>query len=117
MRSLKVEEITTLTPVEEVALKELVLLCDKTFNLKKVILYGSKARGDYEKGSDVDVLVFVGEEMGSVLRSKMSDVCFDVNYKYGSDLSCIIRNEKSFYEEGFVSLITEAKREGILIEY
>lgn len=117
MQTAKVEDLTTLSDNEEAALIELISLCKEELDLQKIILYGSKARGDYTLDSDVDILVFVGEPLDSSLRSKMSDIAFEVNYKYNSNLSCIVRNLESFYESGFVSLITEAKREGVLLEY
>lgn len=116
MYSTSPENITTLTDVEIVAVKELLESCKRTFDVKKIILYGSKARGDYTSDSDVDILVFVGEDFSSDLRIKMSDVSFDINYKYDTQLSCMIRNESSLNESDGVTVITEAKREGILLE-
>jgi len=39
--------------------KRFLNLIIKKFNLKKIIIFGSFARGDYHKGSDLD-LVIVG---------------------------------------------------------
>jgi predicted nucleotidyltransferase len=43
----------------------------KNPKIKKVIIYGSRARGDYRKGSDID-LVLLGQELAinDVLRSE-----------------------------------------------
>lgn len=49
--------------------------------LKKVVLYGSYARGDYDEESDIDVMIFVDmspEEL-SKYRKKITHFCSDLN--------------------------------------
>ena len=47
-----------------------------------LILYGSYARGDYEFGSDVDVLLVVRENLTSFEKDRISDISSDLNLKY-----------------------------------
>jgi len=58
-RNTKPTYMDHLTEKEKQALKELVDELKKLYgdNLSHVILYGSKARGDANSGSDIDVLV------------------------------------------------------------
>ena len=54
-------------------------------DLKKVIVYGSYARGDYREGSDVDVMVLTSltDEVIKPVEYKLYDVAFDFLMEYG----------------------------------
>ena len=41
--------------------------------LKKVVVYGSYARGDYQKNSDVDIRIFSPEILGSCYNNIITD--------------------------------------------
>ena len=63
--------------------KQFINLIIKKFNLKKVIIFGSFARGDYHKGSDLD-LIIVGEfkerfidRIGKIIELNESDLEID----------------------------------------
>lgn len=47
------------TGIKETVLKEICSLAEK-YNIEKVILFGSRARGDYRRASDIDLAVFGG---------------------------------------------------------
>lgn len=47
------------TGIKEQVLKEIIDLARK-HDLKKVILFGSRARGDYHRASDIDLAVYGG---------------------------------------------------------
>jgi len=53
-------------------------------NLMQVVLFGSYARGDFQRGSDVDILVVADfdEAYRSVFRKKVSDIAFDIGLAY-----------------------------------
>lgn len=67
-------------------------------DLSKIIVYGSYARGDYEKDSDVDVMILVksSEEVIRKYRDQVSDCAFEYLIKYGIDISPVIKNEEHF---------------------
>jgi predicted nucleotidyltransferase len=73
------------------------LLGDK---LDAVILFGSYARGDYEDGSDVDVMVLVHtpQEQLAPLRSKMRDIAFELEWKYQLLLSTVLESAEIVYK-------------------
>lgn len=48
------------TGIRAVVMEEIVGLA-KTYNLDKVILFGSRARGDYKSRSDIDLAVSGGD--------------------------------------------------------
>lgn len=69
-------------------------------HLKKVILYGSYARGDYTTKSDVDVMILVDTDgVGNKnLRNKLSDATFAVNFENDVLIMPIVQNE-AFFEK------------------
>ena len=46
--------------IQDIVIKEIIELAKK-FNLNKVILFGSRARGDYKSKSDIDLAVTGGD--------------------------------------------------------
>jgi predicted nucleotidyltransferase len=73
-----------LKDIEEWALKEFRKRALSEFgdNVSSIHLYGSKARGDFHKESDLDVVVRV--KMGDYkLRDRLADIASDVLLEYG----------------------------------
>ena len=56
--------------------------------LKEVILFGSCARGDYEEGSDVDVMILVDvpKDQVSIEDAKIDPVIHNLDRKYDYEL-------------------------------
>jgi predicted nucleotidyltransferase len=100
MNTLAANKIPTLTDREQKSISKLKEQLSQTFHLRSLILFGSKARGDYEEWSDVDVLVLVDEEKNWNNREKLSDITFDVNLEYDTQLTCILENAKNWEAEG-----------------
>jgi len=67
-------------------------------SLKKVILYGSYARGDYNENSDIDIMVLttLTDEEIRQIKTTIYDVAFDFQMEYGVDISVILKNEDHF---------------------
>lgn len=65
--------------------------------LKKVILYGSYARGDYNKKSDVDIMILTDLSFEEIeeYRDKISDAAFEIELKTGIILSPVVKNIES----------------------
>ena len=62
--------------------------------LKKVILYGSYARGDYNKQSDVDIMILTDLSFEEIeeYRDRISDIAYDIELDTGIMLSPVIKN-------------------------
>ena len=54
------------TGIEEQVIKEIILLAEK-YGIAKVLLFGSRARGDYHRASDIDLAVYGGDVTGFAL--------------------------------------------------
>lgn len=51
------------TGISEEVIKEIIALAEK-YAITKVILFGSRARGDYYRASDIDLAVYGGDVTG-----------------------------------------------------
>lgn len=54
--------------------------------VEKVVLYGSRAKGNYQTGSDIDLTLY-GENLSNRLCSSISDALDDLLLPYSIDLS------------------------------
>lgn len=75
------------------------------YKLKKVILFGSRARGDYKRVSDIDIAVSGGDVNGLIIaidEETSTLLEYDVVNLDGSvqeELRTVIRKEGVLYEE------------------
>lgn len=67
-------------------------------HMVKLILYGSYARGDFNQDSDIDIMILVNDEEASLFdyENRVSDITYDFNIKYGTDIMPIIKNVDQF---------------------
>lgn len=67
-------------------------------HLKQVILYGSYARGDFGKDSDVDIMLLVDlpEEKINLFSDELSELGFDYNITYDIWFMPVVRNIEHF---------------------
>lgn len=85
------------------SLKTEIIELAKKHNIEKVILFGSRARGDYSKVSDVDIAVIGGD----IVRFSI-DVDEETNTLLQFD---VVNLDKSVQKE----LLESIEREGIII--
>ena len=72
--SLKVNEKNALQ-----ALKEMV---QRRFSDAEIILYGSKARGDSDEESDIDLLVLLDSSVTTMLEDEVFRISYEIELKY-----------------------------------
>lgn len=106
----------TLTSIEKKALEDFKakLLKQLKEKLLAVKLFGSKARGDSKKNSDIDVLVLV-KEKSQEIEDKIFDIATQILLKHGIDLSIKIFSGEEF-QKGLkleIPLYIRADKEGI----
>ena len=86
--------------------------------LKKVILYGSYARGDYNKHSDVDIMILTDLSFEEIenYRDKISDIAYDIELKTGIILSPVIKNiEKYNSKVNYIPFYKNVEKEGVVL--
>ncbi|ODS31042.1 MAG: nucleotidyltransferase [Candidatus Scalindua rubra] len=88
---------STLTIDEKKALKELKdclneLLSDRIVGL---ILYGSRARGDYDNKSDIDVAIII-RGLTRELKNQVFETIADIELKYLTPLSTLVISEEHY---------------------
>ena len=70
-------------------------------SLRNIILFGSYARGDYDKESDIDIMVLADipdEEELRTLDYQMNDISSDISLD-NNIMVCIMLNNKTLFEE------------------
>ena len=94
------ERLSHLTPNELEALESLVNRLGQRYgdDLQRLVLFGSKARGDFDEESDLDVLVVVRMSEGDYWQhwNKIIDLTYDLELKYNVVFSLLIKNEPEY---------------------
>jgi predicted nucleotidyltransferase len=77
--------------------KEFVKIVRKKLNnrLKKIMLFGSYARGDYTEHSDYDILVVV-DKREKFVQDVILDACVEIMDNYYELIGCIVCDEKEW---------------------
>ena len=81
--------------------------------LVQMILFGSQARGDAERGSDIDVLVMLRGEVSPCdeIARTIEDVA-DVSLHHNEVVSCVFVSQEQFERERS-PLLLSIRREGL----
>lgn len=83
--------------------------------LKEIILFGSYARGDYEKGSDIDLLMLLdGVADPAAERERYFPAICNLSLKYDTVVSVVPMNYET-YHTAKTPLILNTRKEGIRI--
>ena len=64
------------------------------YHIKKVILFGSYARGDFKRDSDIDIMVLVDLDESHMKHYEdlIYDKTYDFNCKYDTDIMPVVQN-------------------------
>ncbi len=88
--------------------------------VKRVILYGSYARGDFKKGSDIDIMILtdLSDDELSQYRDKVWDFAYDVEWENNFDitLSPLVKNIDKFnYWLNAMPFYMNVQKEGVVL--
>lgn len=83
------------------------------FNLKKVLLFGSRARGDFLEDSDYDVLIVSDDFKGKVFSKRISEM-YDYWDYFPLDIEPLCYTVKEFEKmRERIGIVQQALEEGI----
>ncbi len=91
------------------------VLRQKGIAFKEIILFGSRARGEFDKFSDYDILVIVKEQIETrekidiieAIRTDLAELLIS------SDIILKSQTEAEYYKEKIGSVVREAFKEGV----
>ena len=87
--------------------------------LDSVIVYGSYARGDYGKNSDIDIMIltdFNDEELAKY-RMKIRDLACDLELENDIIISPTVRNIEKYNNRIIKKIIKEIKKERLAVNF
>ena len=86
--------------------------------IKKIILYGSYARGDYNQHSDIDIMILTDLNFEEIekYRDEISDIAFDIELEKGIIISPIIKNINQYNARiNIIPFYSNVQKEGIVL--
>ncbi len=94
-------------------IKKVVLEVDSE---AEVVLFGSRARGDFNDESDWDVLILVDkEETDFTFKRKIRNALLRIQLRCGEAISTIIRNRSFWNELRATPFYLEVQKDGVAL--
>jgi predicted nucleotidyltransferase len=93
-----------LTQQQVNALRELRQRLETEFAVESMVLYGSAAREEQDKESDIDVLILTEHFLPRRERHAITDAVFEINLQHGTNISSLVIDRES-WESGPVSIL------------
>lgn len=109
---------TQINKVIEEFVKEVNKILGK--RIKKIILYGSYARGDFNDSSDIDIMILTDLTDEEIIeyRSKVSDIAFDIEFEnnFNVMISPLVKNIDKFnYWLEALPFYMNVQKEGVVL--
>lgn len=82
--------------------------------LKRIVLFGSRARGDNTPDSDYDCLVILDEVSPSV-KAIIDEIAGDFLFRYNVVLSILPKTEEEIHDQPYNPFLKNAFQEGIVL--
>lgn len=103
-------------PINDPVILELKkrLLSSFSKNIKKILLFGSRARGDFEQESDYDVIVLVGRA-DKDLEERICNTAWDFGFEHHVSISVLVFEQTLFENDPYEPLFINVRREGVAV--
>ena len=95
-------------------IKEFEEKANKLISIKEIILFGSRARGDYKKISDIDLIIVSDDFEGQKYYRRAAPFYLLWNSPYNVDIICLTPKELAIKRKQ-IGTIKTAMEEGIEI--
>ncbi|MBM4136117.1 MAG: nucleotidyltransferase domain-containing protein [Nitrospira sp.] len=82
--------------------------------INKILLYGSKVRGDFLEESDIDILFVTDYTIPRAIKFEIYDIIFELEVEYNVVISAIFVNENDFNTRD-ISFINQVYKEGAML--
>lgn len=105
----------SLTDNEYQAVAEIKSSVANEFDVERIVLFGSVARGEADEESDLDLLILTKKQLNRWERHKITDMVCEINLKYDTNFSTLVVDNRT-WNQGPVSLLNihaEVQRDGI----
>ena len=114
--SLEVEKMGKLKIKEDLIIKVIKqrlyeVLGDRA---QKIILFGSRSRGDAEEDSDYDVLLLVDKRTRE-MENQVDDIAYEMLDSYGAVVVIFVFEIETFERETQEPLFCNIRREGVIL--
>ena len=114
--SLEVEKMGKLRIEEDLVIKAVKqrlyeILGDRA---QKIILFGSRSRGDAEEDSDYDVLLLVDKRTRE-MENQVDDIAYEMLDSYGAVVVIFVFEIETFERETQEPLFCNIRREGVIL--
>ncbi len=107
-------ESSNLTSVQRQALNALRAKLFNEFDVEKIILYGSAARGEATAESDIDLLIVTKNPKNRWQQHQITDVVFDVNLQFDTTFSSLVVDRSEWENSySFLALQDEIEKDGV----
>lgn len=83
-------------------------------HIKNVILFGSRARGDYYPQSDYDVIVLVDSKTKEI-KNQIREIVLQIDWDYDVFISVFVYEKTRFDEDKYEPLFMNIRKEGVLV--
>lgn len=88
--------------------------------VKKIILYGSYARGDYTKYSDIDVMILTDLNFQEIeeYRDKISDIAYDIEEEnnFNISISPLVKNIDKYNKRiNVIPFYMNVQKDGVIL--
>lgn len=104
-----------LQPKDRAAIEDAARLLRERFSIEDIILFGSKARGDDDLESDIDLLVLTSRTYSRSERRAMTDALFPLQLRHDVVLS-LLTVLAAEWNDGILSVLPihdEIAKEGV----
>lgn len=82
----------------------------------KLILFGSRARGEAKEESDWDFLILTSQEVTPELEDELRTKLYDIELEYEQVISSVIENEQKWEDYLNSEFYKNVQEDGIVVE-